>query len=116
MCIRDRVISGISGLGTKIQEAEDGIGKLQAGIQKADSAYDTLGTTVSNDEAIIAALEQVNQAYNDPTLETIIGQLKDNTSGQRTLYEKMKSGTTELMQGTEQLEMCIRDRCIGTIY
>lgn len=98
-----QVISGISGLGTKIQEAEDGIGKLQAGIQKADSAYDTLGTTVSNDEAIIAALEQVNQAYNDPTLETIIGQLKDNTSGQRTLYEKMKSGTTELMQGTEQL-------------
>ena len=40
MCIRDRVISGISGLGTKIQEAEDGIGKLQAGIQKADSAYE----------------------------------------------------------------------------
>lgn len=97
------VETGAGQISTGITQTAQGLGTLTQGIENTNKTYATLSETVTNDEAIIAALKQVNGAYNDPTIAELIKKLEANTAGQKQIADGLTAAGGQLLQGAKDL-------------
>lgn len=97
------VEAGVDQLTAGVEGAAAGLETLTGGLETANATYDTLSETVANDEAIIAALKQVNASYKDETIAALITKLEANTAGQKTIADGLTTAGDQLLAGAQSL-------------